>query len=135
MTSACSRSFEWNPALLRTLFQALGYDVEFDNAWPGDESGTITGRRERANRAHLVVVDAAGRFGARVTVTAGESGREGEIAGVPLRITDTNQKTSIISGALAHPEDLEAILRGLDDVATPGEPAIAPLWTDLPPPP
>ncbi len=135
MSATNSDAFLWNPTLLRTLFLALGYDVEFDNAWPGDESGTITGRRERANRAHLIVVDAGGRFGARVTVTAGDRGREDAIEGIPVRVTETTQKISIVSGQLAHAGDLELVLRGLDDVATPGEPAVDPSWTDLPPPP
>ena len=128
-------AFDWNPALLRTIFLALGYDVAFDDAWPGDENGTITGRRERANRAHLIVVDAGGRFAGRVTLTTGDRARSSEIEGIQVRVTDVTEKIAIVSGQLAEPADLERMLLGLDEVATPGEPPVAACWTDLPPPP
>jgi len=126
--------FDWNPVLLRTLFLARGYDVVFDNAWPGDESGSITGRREHGLRAHLVVVDAGGRFGARVTVTSTERGREAEIDGIPVRVTDTEQRLAVVSGRLDAPADLERVLAGLDAAATPDE-STAAAWPAEPPPP
>ncbi|MFM9106525.1 MAG: hypothetical protein ACKOWF_07480 [Chloroflexota bacterium] len=120
--TAPGQPFDWNPVMLRTLFLARGYDVAFDDAWPGDDSGSITARRERGPRSHLVVVDAGGRFGARVTVTSGERGHAGEIGSIPVRVTETSQRLVMVSGRLEHPANLDAVLAALDEVADNDDP-------------
>jgi hypothetical protein len=130
-----SDSFRWNHTLLQQTLLAAGYDIEYDGAWGHEAGGVMKARRERAGRAHLVVIDGAGRFGARVTVTTDEQARPGEIAGIGVRITDTVQHITMISGRLASCAELEAVLAGLDEAAAPGQSLASPSWTDLPPPP
>ena len=127
--------FEWDATLLQSLLMAAGFDIEFDHAWPGEDGGTLTARRERAGRAYLVILDGSGRVGVRVTVTEDEQARTAEIDGIALRVSDVTQHIALVSGTLRTSADLEALLGGLDAVATPGLPAISASWTDLPPPP
>jgi hypothetical protein len=103
---------DWQPAQVRALLQARGYDVDPTDTRYGDNS--ITARRERGGFVHLVAVDRGGRFRAELTVATGETRRSTTIGAVPVVVVAQNQRTLTVTGSLPSWNHLAAVLTQLD---------------------
>lgn len=120
MTAASPADWHWDPDRLRADLAALGYDVDGgDASLPG--GGSLSARRERGTRSHLVAVDAGGRFRATTAVAAEEDGRAETVAGVPVRLVAETRRSWTVSATLTDPAQLAAVVAGLDRLAPPPE--------------
>lgn len=102
----------WQPAQIRDLLQARGYDVNRADQRFGPDS--VSGRRERAGHVQQFVIDRGGRFRAEVTVELGESRRTSSIGPVPVVVVTQNQRTLTVTGNLPHLGHLVTILNQID---------------------
>ncbi len=127
-----SDRFTWDPLAIRDALRGLGYDADLSDAWSG---GTIRARRERGDRACVLVLDAAGRLRAEVTALLDETGRAGAAGGVPIRMVTTTERTVIVTGTMPTLASVAAVVAALDDLADPELPPPAPAVPDWPPPP
>ena len=116
--------WRWDPFKLRADLEAFGYDVAADAAALAGEGGSLTARRDRVDRAHLVVVDAGGRFRAEVTVAVDAPGGEDVVAGVLLRVVTEVRRTTTITGLLADPGQFLPLVAALDRLASPPRPDV-----------
>ena len=108
--------WRWDPVRLRAVLEALGYDIAAEETAGG---GSLTARRDRASRAHVVVVDAGGRFRAEIAAAADAPGAEVTVAGVPLRVVTETRRTTTITGLLVDPDQLLPLVAALDRLAPP----------------
>ncbi len=111
--------WRWDPRRLGADLEKLGYDVTANDAAVAREGGSLTARRNRAGRAHLVVVDAGGRFRAEIAVAADAPGGAVTVAGVPLRLVTETRRTTTITGLLVDPDQLLPLVAALDRLAPP----------------
>ncbi len=102
----------WQPAQIRDLLQARGYDVNRADTRYGDES--VSARRERAGHVQQFVLERGGRFRAEVTLDLGESRRTTSIGAVPVVVVTQNQRTLTVTGNLPHLGHLNNILNQID---------------------
>ena len=115
--SSAGGEWIWDACEIRAGLEALGYDVEGQGEGPGHGAGgSLTGRRERGGRAHLVVVDGGGRLRATVTVVEREGTRSAKVAGVDLRLVERATRETTVSGQVGSLEHLRVVLAGLDRV-------------------
>lgn len=108
--------WSWQPAKLSALLRGLGYDVDLSDA--AERSGSLRGRRDRGARSHVVVLDAGGRFRAQVTHVREEARRVASIAGFEATIIRATEQTEHITATLTDPQQLEPLLRALDETGT-----------------
>ncbi len=104
----------WQPAQVRGLLQARGYDVDPTDARFGEHS--ISARRERAGQAQLFVIDSSGRFRAELTIAAGETRHTTSIGAVPVVVVAQNQRTLNVTGILPGWSHLPAVLAQIDSL-------------------
>lgn len=117
-----SARFVWDPTALAEILRQRGYDVDVADAWLG-EGGSIAARRERSDRAQLVVVDAGARFKAETTAIVADSAWRTEVAGADLRVVETEQRVTSVTGSLPNGGALGTLLDALDQiVGSRGEP-------------
>lgn len=113
----------WEPRVLRAKLEALGYDVTVAEVAVDPPAtttgGSLTARRQRGVRAHLIVVDDPGRLRAEVTAILEESGQDATLGGANVRLVNETRWVATITGALASIEQLTAIVGALDDLASP----------------
>ena len=112
-----STGWRWAPDRFRTELEALGYDVDATEA-ELPAGGSLTARRDRGSRSHLVALDAGGRFRATVTVALDEVSGEETVAGIALRVVAETRRWVTVSGALTEPGHLSPLLVALDRLAT-----------------
>ncbi len=110
-----SARFVWDPTALAEILRQRGYDVDVADAWLG-EGGSIAARRERSDRAQLVVVDAGARFKAETTAIVADSSWRAEIAGVEIRVVETEQRTTTVTASLPNGEAFGTLLDALDQI-------------------
>ena len=109
--------WRWDPERFRAELEVLGYDVDAAEAvLPA--GGSLTARRDRGSRSHLVVLDAGGRFRATITVLSGEVSGEETVAGIALRVVAETRRWVTVSGTLTEPGHLSPLLVALDRLAT-----------------
>ena len=112
-----STGWRWDPDRFRAELEARGYDVDATEAvLPA--GGSLTARRDRGSRSHLVALDAGGRFRATVTVALGEVSGEETVAGVALRVVAETRRSVTVSGTLTEADRLPPLLVALDRLAT-----------------
>ena len=111
--------WQWDPVRLRAALESLGYDVTADEAALAGDGGSLTARRDRASRAHLIVVDAGGRFRAEIAVAADAPVGTATVAGVPLRIVTETRRTTTITGLLVDSDQFLPLVAALDRLAPP----------------
>jgi hypothetical protein len=100
----------------RVLAEALrrrGYDVDESAARLG-AGGSLAARRERSDRADLVVVDAGGRFRGEVTAVVGDRSRTTTVGGLEVRLVETEQVVSVVTALLPDADALAPLLDALD---------------------
>src|SRR5215208_4163696 len=104
------------PAIADGL-QKIGYDVVSpqSGAPPG---GSIVARRDLGDRAVVLVVDAGGRYRAEITWVVGEWPSLDEIAGVPVHVVDAVSRAVTITGQMAEPDQVVALVSGLGTIAS-----------------
>ena len=102
----------WQPAWVRDLLRARGFDV--DPPDPRSGGNSVRGRRERGDAAQLVAIDSGGRFQAELTVTLSETRRTGELGSVPVVIVSQDQRTMTVTGTLPTWSHLPGLLEQLD---------------------
>jgi len=112
--------WRWQPSALRALVEGLGYDVAEREGGDPVSANSLTARRERGGRAHLVVVDAGGRLRAEVTFTEDETAGATRWRETDLRLVRVTRRETTISGQLVDHADLRAILLDLDRLASGG---------------
>lgn len=113
-----SEGFSWNPTELAEMLRRRGYDVDETDAWLG-AGGSIAARRERSDRAQLVVVDAAGRFKAEITAIGSDTARWVELGGVEARLVETEQTVTVVTATLPDSAALAPLLDALDRLGAP----------------
>ena len=108
-------AWTYRPDDLAAALQAAGFDVDRSVADLSGGGGSLTARRERADRTILVAVDAGGRIRLDVTerLTAASSTAETLIGGVAFRQTDETVRTRTLTGMLVESDDLPRVLDDL----------------------
>ncbi len=122
----------WDPDLLAIAdtLRDRGYDI-VPAQTDGDPIRDIVARRDLADRAVVLAIDASGRFRAAITWVVGEWPSEDVIAGVPVRVVDAVSRTVTITGQTAALDQILPVVAGLDgnapwaSVAAP-DPALSP---------
>ena len=110
----------WDPGRLRADLEALGYDV--DAAHAGIDGGSLTARRDRGGRSHVVVVDAGGRFRAVITVVLDEAGWADEVAGVAVRVVRETRRAVTVTAILDDVGRFVPLVTALDRLASTAPP-------------
>ncbi len=113
-----SDGWRWDPRRLRADLEGIGYDVTVE-ADGVAQRGSLTARRDRADRAHLLVVDAGGRFRAEVAVVVDVPGGTVTLAGVPLRVVTETRRTTTMTGLIAAPDQFLPLVAALERLAPP----------------
>ena len=114
----------WEPTRLCAELEAFGYDVDAADATA--DGGSLTARRDRGLRSHVVVVDAGGRVRGTVTVALDEAGWADEVAGVPVRVVRDTRRTVTVTALLEAVGQFAPLVMALDRLAAtapPGEEA------------
>ena len=108
----------WHEALpaIADRLREIGYDIASPQfgASPG---GSIVARRDLGDRAVLLAIDAGGRFRAEITWVVGEWPSRDQIAGVPVQVVDAVSRAVTVTGQLAGPEQVIAVVTGLGTIA------------------
>ncbi|HEU0116968.1 MAG TPA: hypothetical protein VFQ80_19895 [Thermomicrobiales bacterium] len=112
----------WDPETLAADLEAAGFDVDRGEAHLSDSGGSLTARRDRGERAELVVVDAGGRIRLRVTAVATEDARRASVAGVSLRVVTQRRVVANVTGTVHSRDEFLAILDQIDALADPEVP-------------
>ncbi len=122
-----SEPFAWEPDALAATLRQRGYDVDAAGARLGGGSGSgsgggsIAARRERSDRAVLVVVDAGGRFKAEITAVVADRARRVDAAGLELRVVETEQTVTTVTATLPDSAAVAPLLDEIDRrVGSPG---------------
>jgi hypothetical protein len=122
-------AWTYRPDDLAAALEAAGFDVDRSRAALADGGGSLLARRERADRAILVVVDAGGRLRIDLTTRIGDASGQASLGGLSLRETEETTRTRTLTGRLSDPADLERVLADLV------RPAAGPAAGSTPPPP
>jgi hypothetical protein len=95
----------------------IGYDIASpqSGAPPG---GSIVARRDLGDRAVVIAIDAGGRFRAEITWIVGEWPSRDEVAGVPVRVVDAVSRAVTVTGQMAGPDQVFAVVSGLGAIAS-----------------
>ena len=117
------------PAIADRL-REIGYDIVSpqSGAPPG---GDVVARRDLGNRAVVLAIDAGGRFRAEITWLVGEWPSQDEIAGVAVRVVDAVSRAVTVTGQMAGPDQVVAVVSGLGSIAS----WAGVLGSEPPPPP
>jgi hypothetical protein len=112
MTARNSPSWDtaW-PNLVETL-RRFGFDIEPPRPGEPPASGLIA-RRDIGERVVLLAIDTSGRFRIEVTWTVAEHAARDEIAGVPVRVVETMERTLTIAGQVDEAERMAAVIAAL----------------------
>jgi hypothetical protein len=109
----------WREALpaIRDRLREIGYDTASpqSGAPPG---GSIVVRRDLGDRAVVLAIDAGGRFRAEITWVVGEWPSQDEIADVPVRVVDAVSRAVTVTGQMAGPDQVFAVVSGLGAIAS-----------------
>ena len=116
----------WDPDLLAIAdtLRDRGYDIVSSPA-DGDPIRDFVARRDLADRAVVLAIDASGRFRAAITWVVGEWPSQDTIAGVAVRVVDAVSRTVTITGQTESLDQILPMVAGLDanapwvSVATP----------------
>ncbi len=114
--------WRWDPESLAADLEAAGFDVDRTEANLSDSGGSLTARRDRGDRADLVVVDAGGRIRLRATSVAAEDARRVTVADVPLRLIVQRRVVANVTGTVHTEDEFKAILGQIDALADPDRP-------------
>lgn len=125
--------FAWDPVAIAAALRDRGYDVD-DRAAHLGAGGSLAARRDRSERAVLVVVDAGGRFKAEATTIGSDASHLVEIGGVGAHLVETVQTvttlTAVLPGAAALASLLDAVDRLGGSRSGPGSSLTDPRSTD-----
>ena len=66
----------------------------------------------------MLAIDAGGRFRAEITWVVGEWPSQDEIAGVPVRVVDAVSRAVTVTGQMAEPDQVVAVVTGLATIAS-----------------
>lgn len=102
----------WQPAEVRALLQARGFDMDHADTRYGDHS--VSARRERGGQVQLFAIDSGGRFRAELSVDAGETRRTSSIGAVPVVIVAQTRRLLTVTGSLQNWSHLPSVLSQLD---------------------
>jgi hypothetical protein len=108
----------------------IGYDIASSQsgAPPG---GSIVARRDLGDRAVVLAIDVGGRFRAEISWVVGEWPSRDEIAGVPVQVVDAVWRAVTVTGQMAGPDQVVAVVSGLGSIAS----WAGVLGSEPPPPP
>jgi hypothetical protein len=123
--SAARPIWTWDPETLAADLEAAGFDVDRGEAHLSDSGGSLTARRDRGDRADLVVVDAGGRIRLRATAVAAEDARRTTVAGVSLRVVTQRRVVANVTGTVRSRDEFLAVLGQIDTLANPEAPVPA----------
>jgi hypothetical protein len=122
----------WHQALpaLADRLREIGYDIASSQsgAPPGD---SIVARRDLGDRAVVLAIDVGGRFRAEISWVVGEWPSRDEIAGVPVQVIDAVWRAVTVTGQMAGPDQVVAVVSGLGSIAS----WAGVLGSEPPPPP
>jgi hypothetical protein len=106
-----STNWRIDPKELIAVLDEFGFDVEqADVSLPGG-GGSLTARKETANRAVLVKTDAGGRLQILLTVELAEKSADPlEIAGMRLTVSDSTVRRRTLRGTLTNAEQFRAVI-------------------------
>jgi hypothetical protein len=109
----------WRDALpaIRDKLQEIGYDIA-SSQFGASPVGSIVARRDLGDRTVLLAIDAGGRFRAEITWVVGEWPSQDEIAGVPVQVVDAVSRAVTVTGQIAGPEQVVAVVTGLGTIAS-----------------
>ena len=118
-------SESWPSAPLAASLRQLGYDFE---ATAAADDGSLIARRDLGDRVIVLALDRSGRFRIEITRTVEEQSAPSEIAGVPVRVVGTITRTATITGQVADPSHIIAVVSAVEAIlgwggATPPAPA------------
>jgi hypothetical protein len=109
----------WREALpaMADRLREIGYDIASSQsgAPPG---GSIVARRDLGDRAVVLAIDVGGRFRAEISWVVGEWPSRDEIAGVPVQVIDAVWRTVTVTGQMAGPDQVVAVVSGLGSIAS-----------------
>ena len=109
----------WREALpaLADKLREIGYDIASSQsgAPPG---GSIVARRDLGDRAVVLAIDVGGRFRAEISWVVGEWPSRDEIAGVPVQVIDAVWRKVTVTGQLAGPDQVVAVVSGLGSITS-----------------
>ena len=105
----------WHPDLLAVAdsLRDLGYDIETSPGGDGPIRDFIA-RRDLADRAVMLAIDASGRFRAAITWVVGEWPSQDEIAGVPVRVVDAVSRAVTVTGLVDSLDQVLPVAASLD---------------------
>jgi hypothetical protein len=103
----------WPSAQLAASLRQLGYDLE---ATAAADDGSLIARRDLGDRVIVLALDRSGRFRIEITRTVEEQSAPGEIAGVPVRVVGTITRTVTITGQVADPSHIIAVVSAVEAI-------------------
>ena len=119
MSDRSRREERWREALpaIRDRLRKIGYDIASSQFGAPSEGG-IVARRDLGDRAVVLAIDIGGRFRAEITWVVGEWPSRDEIAGVPIQVVDTVSRAVTVTGEMAGPDQVVAVITGLGAIAS-----------------
>lgn len=93
-----------------------GYEIEPAPATV-PPAASLVARRDRADRAILVAIDASGRFRLELTWQVGEWPSAALLGDVSVRVVDSVTRTVTAAGTAPTTARLLAVIAGIDDLA------------------
>jgi hypothetical protein len=109
----------WHQALpaIADRLREIGYDIATSQSGsqPGD---SIVARRDLGDRAVVLAIDVGGRFRAEISWVVGEWPSRDEIAGVPVQVIDAVWRAVTVTGQMAGPDQVVAVVSGLGSIAS-----------------
>ena len=109
----------WGESLptIADRLREIGYDIASPQSG-APPAGSIVARRDLGDRVVVLAIDTGGRFRAEITWVVGEWPSQDEIAGVPVRVVDAVSRAVTVTGQMAGPEQVIAVVTGLGTVAS-----------------
>jgi hypothetical protein len=122
----------WRGALpaLADRLREIGYDIASSQSG-APAGGSIVARRDLGDRAVVLAIDVGGRFRAEISWVVGEWPSRDEIAGVPVQVVDAVWRAVTVTGQMAGPDQVVAVVSGLGSIAS----WAGVLGSEPPPPP
>jgi hypothetical protein len=119
MSDQSRREERWREALpaIRDRLREIGYDIASPQFGALPEGG-IVARRDLGDRAVVLAIDVGGRFRAEITWVVGEWPSRDEIAGVPVQVVDVVSRAVTVTGQMAGPDQVVAVITGLGAIAS-----------------
>jgi hypothetical protein len=109
-------SWTTDPDAIACLLEEAGFDVD-RSAQELIGGGSLTARRDRADRTTLLVVDAGGRLRIDLTSRLSERTAPATLGGLSLHGVESTVRSRTLTGRLTAGTDLVRLLAELDELA------------------